>query len=335
MSKGDDDGIPGEQSTNGQSEPQPEQKAGGDLPGSSPSPAVGENAGEIKGKEEYNIRFIVVTNDGDPTHMIMLAHLKNIFAKQLPKMPQEYIVRLVFDRRHKSMALCRGNRPIGGICYRAFLEQKFAEIAFCAVTATEQVKGFGTQLMNELKQHVIGEGITHFLTYADNYAIGYFKKQGFSKSIGMPKDRWSDYIKDYDGGTLMECYIHPTFPFSKTRKTIEHQRQFIHDYILARITLNNSYPGLDVFKKGLKPGCIFEEIPGLIEHGWNMHNVTTEQRITSDREQSALTKELLVLWGKVQCCCFLVFMCVYVCGKECVPVLVSISSPCPRIIRCI
>ena len=31
------------------------------------------------------------------------------------------------------------------------LEQGFAEIAFCAVTANEQVKGFGTRLMNYTK----------------------------------------------------------------------------------------------------------------------------------------------------------------------------------------
>ena len=32
--------------------------------------------------------------------MKMLIDLKNIFAKQLPKMPKEYIVKLVFDRHH-------------------------------------------------------------------------------------------------------------------------------------------------------------------------------------------------------------------------------------------
>ena len=25
--------------------------------------------------------------------------------------------------------------------------------------------------------------ITHFLTYADNYAVGYFRKQGFTKEV--------------------------------------------------------------------------------------------------------------------------------------------------------
>ena len=67
---------------------------------------------------------------------------------------------------------------IGGICYRPYMHQKFAEIAFCAITASEQVKGFGTHLMNHVKLHVKRLGLTHFLTYADNYAIGYFKKQG-------------------------------------------------------------------------------------------------------------------------------------------------------------
>ena len=51
--------------------------------------------------------------------------------------------------------------------------------------------------------------IQYFLTYADNYAIGYFQKQGFTKYLTMPRERWVGYIKEYDGGTLMECYIHP------------------------------------------------------------------------------------------------------------------------------
>lgn len=60
------------------------------------------------------------------------------------------------------------------LCY---LFQKFAEIAFLAVTSSEQVKGYGTRLMSHLKEHVKTAGIRYFLTYADNFAIGYFKKQ--------------------------------------------------------------------------------------------------------------------------------------------------------------
>ena len=56
--------------------------------------------------------------------------------------------------------------------------QRFGEIAFCAITADEQVKGYGTRLMNHLKEHARNvDGLTHFLTYADNNAVGYFVKQ--------------------------------------------------------------------------------------------------------------------------------------------------------------
>ncbi len=58
---------------------------------------------------------------------------------------------------------------------------RFAEIAFCAVSASQQVKGYGTKLMNLFKRHAVTEGVEYFITYADNYAIGYFKKQGFTK----------------------------------------------------------------------------------------------------------------------------------------------------------
>jgi histone acetyltransferase len=73
--------------------------------------------------------------------MIILTGLKNIFQKQLPKMPREYIARLVYDRAHYSMAIVkRGLEVVGGITYRPFEGQKFAEIVFCAITGTEQVK---------------------------------------------------------------------------------------------------------------------------------------------------------------------------------------------------
>lgn len=65
--------------------------------------------------------------------------LKEIFHQQLPKMPKEYIVRLVFDRNHHSIVLTKDGVPIGGITYRPFVEQKFGEIAFCAVASNCQV----------------------------------------------------------------------------------------------------------------------------------------------------------------------------------------------------
>jgi histone acetyltransferase len=120
-----------------------------------------------------------VRNDGAPESMILLTGLKNVFQKQLPKMPKDYIARLVYDRNHRCMALIRKPlKVIGGVCYRPFDKQEFAEIVFFAISSTEQVKGYGVHLMNHLKDYISANtNMRHFLTYADNYATGYFRKQ--------------------------------------------------------------------------------------------------------------------------------------------------------------
>lgn len=63
--------------------------------------------------------YSILTNDGTHRNMKLLIDLKNIFSRQLPKMPKEYIVKLVFDRHHESMVILKNNNTvIGGICYR-------------------------------------------------------------------------------------------------------------------------------------------------------------------------------------------------------------------------
>lgn len=78
----------------------------------------------------------------------------------------------LFHRKHKTLALIKDNRAIGGICFRMFPEQGFTEIVFCAVTSNEQVKGYGTHLMNHLKDYHIRKNVFNFLTFADEFAIG-------------------------------------------------------------------------------------------------------------------------------------------------------------------
>lgn len=68
--------------------------------------------------------------------------------------------------------MIKDGRPIGGICFRMFPSQGFTEIVFCAVTSSEQVKGYGTHLMNHIKDYHIKHNVLHFLTFADEYAIG-------------------------------------------------------------------------------------------------------------------------------------------------------------------
>lgn len=54
---------------------------------------------ELEGEGEISFRYMA--NDGRPEHSVWLVGLKNVFSKQLPNMPKEYISRLVFDRRHR------------------------------------------------------------------------------------------------------------------------------------------------------------------------------------------------------------------------------------------
>ncbi|EQB51886.1 hypothetical protein CGLO_08526 [Colletotrichum gloeosporioides Cg-14] len=157
------------------------------------------------------IEFRVVNNDNARESLIILTGLKCIFQKQLPKMPKDYIARLVYDRTHLSIAIVK--KPlevVGGITYRPFKGRQFAEIVFCAISSDQQVKGYGAHLMSHLKDYVKATSdVMHFLTYADNYAIGYFKKQGFTKEITLDKSVWMGYIKDYEGGTIMQCSMLP------------------------------------------------------------------------------------------------------------------------------
>ncbi|PON54399.1 Histone acetylase PCAF [Parasponia andersonii] len=220
-----------------------------------------------KEEEAGKLKFACYSNDGIDEHMVWLIGLKNIFGKQLPNMPKEYIVRLVMDRSHKSVMVIRRNQVVGGITYRPYVSQKFGEIAFCAITADEQVKGYGTRLMNHLKQHARDvDGLTHFLTYADNNAVGYFIKQGFTKEIHLAKDRWQGYIKDYDGGILMECKIDPKLPYTDLSTMIRRQRQAIDEKIRELSNCHIVYPGIDFQKKeaGISKKLIkVEDIPGL------------------------------------------------------------------------
>jgi histone acetyltransferase len=49
-------------------------------------------------EQSGDAKFQVVDNDGQKDSLILLTGLKNIFQRQLPNMPQEYIARLVYDK---------------------------------------------------------------------------------------------------------------------------------------------------------------------------------------------------------------------------------------------
>lgn len=87
------------------------------------------------------IKITAVDNDKQPRSLIILTGLKTLFQKQLPKMPREYIARLVYDNNSRSLAIIkRGYKVVGGICYRPFPHRGFAEIVFFATNSADQEK---------------------------------------------------------------------------------------------------------------------------------------------------------------------------------------------------
>ncbi|XP_047216025.1 histone acetyltransferase KAT2A-like [Girardinichthys multiradiatus] len=248
---------------------------------------------ERRGIIEFHVIGNSLSQKSNKKILMWLVGLQNVFSHQLPRMPKEYITRLVFDPKHKTLALIKDGRVIGGVCFRMFPTQGFTEIVFCAVTSNEQVKGYGTHLMNHLKEYHIKHNILYFLTYADEYAIGYFKKQGFSKDIKVPKSRYLGYIKDYEGATLMECELNPRIPYTELSYIIKRQKEIIKKLIERKQSqIRKVYPGLTCFKEGVRQIPV-ESIPGIRETGWKPSNKDKGKEVKDPDLLYNLLKNLL------------------------------------------
>lgn len=170
-----------------------------------------------------------------------ILHFKAILQKQLPKMPREYIFKQIFNEKHHNILCFLNDEIIGGVCYRPFYEQNFIEIVFLAVEANLQVSGHGSMIIDLLKEHIKREiqkidldfrkylefpkrlkNPIYIMAYADNYAIGFFKKQGFSTDIYF--NNWQGYIKDYEGGTLVQCKVLWEINYLRKMELIEKKR---------------------------------------------------------------------------------------------------------------
>ncbi|RDB25273.1 Histone acetyltransferase gcn5 [Hypsizygus marmoreus] len=235
-------------------------------------PAKTEKAATIELRKGV-IKVTPVENDQQPRSLIILAGLKTLFQKQLPNMPREYIARLVFDTNSRGLAIIkRGLKVVGGICFRPFPHRGFAEIVFFATASADQEKGYGGMLMDHFKAHIktAYPGMMHFLTYADNYAVGYFEKQGFSKDITLDRSVWAAYIKDYEGGTIMQCTMLRKVDYLDKANILAQQQEAVMTKIRQTSKSHIVYPGLPQFQPGQLEGVTVDpkNVPGLRESGW-------------------------------------------------------------------
>jgi histone acetyltransferase len=105
------------------------------------------------------IRIVPVFSDGESKSLVILTGLKTLFQKQLPKMPREYISRLVYDHNSRALAIVKnGWKVVGGILFRPFAHRGFAEIVFLATASIDQIKvrykSMGSEALDTLQYRV-------------------------------------------------------------------------------------------------------------------------------------------------------------------------------------
>jgi histone acetyltransferase len=179
------------------------------------------------------IVFRILRNDGSRQALVTLNALKHTIGKQLPEMGTGYISRILFDVRHISIVCWHGEDVLGGITFRPFSTPEccFGEIVFCVVYRGDKyqhLKGVGARMMNRLKHeclHTMKPAVTRFLTYADDTAIGFFSRLGFTRNITLPHHVWRGRIKDYVKATLMECVIREGVDYRAIPDMVHIQRQ--------------------------------------------------------------------------------------------------------------
>ena len=105
----------------------------------------------------------------------------------------------------------------------------------------------------------------HFLTYADNYAVGYFEKQGFSKDITLERSVWAAYIKDYEGGTIMQCTMLRKVDYLDKAKLLAQQQEAVMAKIRQMSKSHIVYPGLPRFQHNSLENIVVDprDVPGL------------------------------------------------------------------------
>ncbi|KAL9932327.1 hypothetical protein V8E36_008806 [Tilletia maclaganii] len=206
------------------------------------------------------IEFRVVSNDNTPESLIILTGLKNIFQRQLPKMPGEY---------HAMAIVNRGLQVVGGITYRPFYGRKFAEIVFCAITNSEQVN-------ITIIHDKFTSPIMRFLTYANNYAIGYFKKQGFTKEITLDRSIWTGASRPPKSSSSIRSDKYPNRQISKShvvhrgrdvfRERDRERERKKHQILTGRLASSEIDQKIIEDEAPIKLDAT--QVPGLAEFGW-------------------------------------------------------------------
>lgn len=132
-----------------------------------------------------------------------------------------------------------------------------------------------------------------------------------TKSISMPKGRYFGLIKEYDGGTPMECYVHPSIDFTRIPEMLQAQREFILSHVRRMAKshttvyppLNKDFaPSLEGVSRANHTAARAMAIPGISEAGWTMADMIAATGVgkESERQRGAVKSDFLSIVRKIQ-----------------------------------
>eukprot|EP01067_Filipodium_phascolosomae_P008019 Filipodium_phascolosomae@DN6737_c0_g1_i1.p1 len=119
---------------------------------------------------------------------------------------------------------------MGGCTLRPFWDQQFADVILLGTQCSAQRGGYGTCLMNHVKDwgvqkgtQLCGKPLHWLLTNADNCSKGFFLAQGFVSPVALPAIQWSPFVKEYAGATMMSCWLSPDVDYLNLPRQIANQ----------------------------------------------------------------------------------------------------------------
>ncbi|CAL8078691.1 unnamed protein product [Orchesella dallaii] len=94
------------------------------------------------------------------------------------------------------------------------------------------------------------------------FFVGYFKKQGFSMDITITNSMYSGFIKEYEGGTLMHCELHPCITYTSFTTVVSRQKQITRKIVERKYEELNSLVMPSIERKRTD-GQRLKDLPGL------------------------------------------------------------------------
>jgi len=95
----------------------------------------------------------------------------------------------------------------------------------------------------------------------------------------MPQERWVGYIKDYDGGTLMECFVNTAVNYLNVPAMLKAQRERILASLAPTAKGGVVHPGLTEFHAmdtTTTPLTAAMLPKGTLEAGWKLEELALE-----------------------------------------------------------